>query len=67
MEALDFRSAPDGEILVQIRLLGTGKQTGLPSTRDDVFQVWTVREGKAFRCRVFFDRDEALEAVGLQD
>ena len=30
-------------------------------------QVWTMRDGKAVRCQVFAQREEALEAVGLSE
>jgi ketosteroid isomerase-like protein len=33
----------------------------------DVFQVWTLREGKVTRYAWFRTRDEALEAAGLRE
>jgi ketosteroid isomerase-like protein len=33
----------------------------------DVFQVWTLREGKVIRYAWFQTREEALEAAGLRE
>ncbi len=33
----------------------------------EMFQVWDVRNGKAIRCEVFEEQEEALEAVGLRE
>ena len=30
-------------------------------------QVWTIRDGKVVRMRVFADRAQALEAAGLSE
>jgi ketosteroid isomerase-like protein len=32
-----------------------------------LFQVWTLRDGKVVEMRMFMDRVEALEAVGLSE
>jgi ketosteroid isomerase-like protein len=31
----------------------------------DIFFVWTIRDGRAIRLRMFYKRDQALEAAGL--
>ena len=31
----------------------------------EIFFVWTIRDGRAVRLRMFYKRDQALEAVGL--
>ena len=31
----------------------------------DIFFVWTIRDGRAVRLRMFYQRDQALKAVGL--
>jgi len=33
----------------------------------DVFFVWTFRDGRAVRMRMFYRREEALQAVGLAE
>jgi ketosteroid isomerase-like protein len=33
----------------------------------DVFQVWTLRDGRVVKWRVFETREEALEAAGLRE
>jgi ketosteroid isomerase-like protein len=63
-EPQEMRGAPGGEVLAHIKLVGTAKRTGIPIDRE-VWHAWTVRDGLGFRCRVFFDRDAALAAVGL--
>ena|ERR1700730_3013940 len=32
-----------------------------------IFFVWTIRDGRAVRLRMFYRREQALEAVGLRD
>jgi ketosteroid isomerase-like protein len=32
----------------------------------EIFFVWTVRDGRAVRLRMFYKRDQALKAAGLQ-
>ena len=31
----------------------------------EIFFVWTIRDGRAVRLRMFYKRDQALKAVGL--
>jgi ketosteroid isomerase-like protein len=33
----------------------------------DIFFVWTIRDGRAVRLRMFYARDQALKAVGLAE
>jgi len=44
-------------------LRGRGKQSGA-EVAWDVWQVWTLRDGKLARGRGYTSRDEALEALG---
>jgi hypothetical protein len=32
-----------------------------------VTHLWTMRDGRPVRCRVFREREEALEAAGLSE
>jgi ketosteroid isomerase-like protein len=43
-----------------------------PNESDAIFELriahlWTVRDGEIIRCKVFPDREKALEAVGLSE
>jgi len=54
-----------GESVVAIvRQRGRSKATGLPADMHFAM-VWTVRDGKQFRMRMYASPDEALEATGL--
>jgi ketosteroid isomerase-like protein len=53
-------------VYVRIRLHGRGRGSGVELDQE-IFHVWEVRDGKAFRCRVFWRQDEAREAAGLAD
>jgi ketosteroid isomerase-like protein len=33
----------------------------------EIFFIWTIRDGRAVRLRMFYKRDEALQAVGLSE
>jgi ketosteroid isomerase-like protein len=69
----DFRIEIDGveeidskRVLVFMRASSTGRASGLrmaaPSTN-----VYDLIDGKIKRIRIFWDRSEALKAVGLED
>ena len=68
----DFRVDPlevfkRGEMLfTRVRLSSTGKTSGA-MTEDVLYQVLTVRQGRAIRVDFFRKRAEALEAVGLSE
>ena len=61
----DYRDAGD-QILVYIRFTGRGKSSGIEIERP-MAHVNTVRDGKVVRHETFWDRAEALEAVGLRE
>ena len=44
----------------------TGRQSGVPVELNSG-QVWTLRGGKVLRTENYTDRDEALEAAGLEE
>lgn len=54
------------EVLVAGWQRGRGKGSGV-EVSEEIFSVWTVRSGKAVRQRMFRDRAEALDAVGLSE
>ena len=53
-------------VLAVITFSGQGRQSGV-EVNMEVFQLWTFRDGKVVRGQGFFEREEALEAVGLSD
>ena len=71
-EFSDFEAHPEeiidgGEhVVVVVFQRGTGRVSGATVERL-VGQVWTVREGRAVRWRIFTDKAEALEAAGLSE
>jgi ketosteroid isomerase-like protein len=53
-------------IVVPIRLTGKAPSTGLALDYRAI-HVWTMRNGKAIRLRLYESRDRALEAAGLRE
>ncbi len=64
-EPEEFFEAPDGQIVVYMTITGVGRASGAPWDQAAA-HVYELREGQVARLRVFMDRDEALEAVGLR-
>ena len=62
-EPQDFIDAGD-HVVVEVHEQGKGKGSGVPFEQMHT-QVWTVRDGKLVRWRLFADGAQALEAVGL--
>ena len=58
--------APDGRVVVLFWHRGKGRTSGL-AMEIAAAQILTVRDGKTTRIDNYEDRDEALEAVGLQN
>ena len=52
-------------VFVAARQAGVGKHSGV-ETADEVFAVWTFRDGKVTRLEHLRDRDDALRAAGLE-
>jgi ketosteroid isomerase-like protein len=50
-------------VVVPVSLRARGKETGL-EVEQRIFQVWSVRDGKAARVEVFATLEEAMEAAG---
>jgi ketosteroid isomerase-like protein len=55
--------AGDG-VLASITLRGKGRTSGVLSEQS-VFHLYEVRDGKAYRCKVFSEEGEARRAAGL--
>jgi uncharacterized protein len=54
------------DVIAVMRLWGRGKRSGVPVEARQS-HVWTLREGKMWRLRVYDTKDEALRAVGLEE
>jgi ketosteroid isomerase-like protein len=51
-------------VVVYVRVVARGGSSGVGLDRRTA-HIWSIRDGRATRCEVYFDRTEALEAVGL--
>jgi ketosteroid isomerase-like protein len=56
----------DDRVLVPMCLSGKARSTGL-SFEYHAIHVWTLRDGKATRLRLYESMDRALEAAGLRE
>ena len=65
LEPTEFIDAGD-RVLAGFTLTGRGKQGGV-ETSWNVWQVWTLRDGKFVHGQAFTARKEALEAAGLSE
>ena len=65
LEPQDFVDSED-TVVVSIRLVGVGKESGVETTADAA-HVWTFRDGKIIRQTTFQTMAEALEAAGLSE
>jgi uncharacterized protein len=53
-------------VLARTRHLMRGKASGL-DVEKVIFQLWTLRDGRIVRVRMYYDEHAALEAAGPQD
>jgi ketosteroid isomerase-like protein len=60
-----FLDAHD-RVVVFARIVAVGRESGVPIELETT-HVWTIREGRASAMRVYRNRSEALEAVGLRE
>ena len=67
IEADEFRELGDERVLVLTRVGGRGKTTGLDLTRMGTAgaNLWDLRDGKVMRYVSYFDRERALDDLGL--
>jgi ketosteroid isomerase-like protein len=54
------------QVLASVTLRGRGKQSDVEASWD-VWNLWTVRDGKVVHGQGFTSRHEALEAAGLEE
>jgi ketosteroid isomerase-like protein len=59
-----FFDVDDERVLVFVRAVGTGKQSGAEAEAR-VAHEFTLRDGLLVRIKLYADRDEALAAAGL--
>ena len=53
-------------VLVFVHVVAVGRESGVPIDLETA-HLWTIRDGRAKSARVYRDRSEALEAVGLRE
>ncbi|MFL5867016.1 MAG: nuclear transport factor 2 family protein, partial [Thermoleophilaceae bacterium] len=70
----DYRMAPerfidvsDNRVLVFSREGGRGKGSGAEVQTHSTAHLWTLRNGRAVRMQSYWERADALEAVGLTE
>ena len=65
VEDAEFRPVDDDQVLALFRMVTKGKGSGIEMDRLDAI-AYRLRDGKIIRSEYFNDREQALEAVGLQ-
>jgi ketosteroid isomerase-like protein len=65
VEPLDAKATGE-EVFLWVRFTGHGAASRAPLEME-LAHVYTFRDGRATRCVEYFDRAEALEAVGLRE
>jgi ketosteroid isomerase-like protein len=65
LEIKEAMSAGD-DVVLNVRFSGRGKRSGV-DVASSLWHVWSLREGKAVRWRIFPTKQEALEAAGLSE
>jgi ketosteroid isomerase-like protein len=53
-------------LVVEVHTVGHGRASGI-RIENRIVHIWTIREGKATRFRVFPTRQEALDELGLAE
>jgi len=54
------------DVIAVLRSLGRGKRSGVPVEQRQS-HVWTLRDGKLRRLRIYPSKTEALKVVGLEE
>jgi len=62
-----FIDARDDRVLVFSREGGRGKGSGAEVQTHLTAHLWTLKDGKAVRMQSYWERSDALEAVGLSE
>ena len=60
-----FFDVDDEHVLVFVHVSVVGTESGIP-VESDAAHVFTIRDGLVVYFKVYWDRDEALEAAGLR-
>ena len=58
--------AAGDKVVAAVTFRGRGKHSGI-ATSWDLWQLWTLRDGKAVRGQAFTKKAEAFEAAGLRE
>ena len=66
LELRELIDAGDETVVAIVHQSGRSKATGLP-VEMDFAQVWTVRDGRQLRMRMYADPDEGRRAAGLAE
>jgi ketosteroid isomerase-like protein len=68
-DAEEYRELDDERILVPLRNVGRGKASGLElgQIRTDAANLFHLRDGKVTRLVTYFNRDRALDDLGLRE
>jgi ketosteroid isomerase-like protein len=64
-EAAEFRELAGKRVLVLMRHGGRGKASGV-ATENEGASVWDICDGKATKLAIYWDRDRAFAALGLE-
>jgi ketosteroid isomerase-like protein len=54
------------DVIAALHVRARGRQSGVPVERRE-WHVWTLRDSKLWRLRIYATKPEALEAVGLSE
>jgi uncharacterized protein len=66
VEVEDLIAAADGRVVMLVHLTGRGRGSGVPLDFREA-NIFTIRGGRIVSVREYFDRERALEAVGLRE
>jgi ketosteroid isomerase-like protein len=66
IEIEDLIAADDERVVMLVHLTGRGRGSGVPLDFQEA-NVFTIRGGRIVTVKEYFDREQALEAVGLRD
>jgi ketosteroid isomerase-like protein len=66
LDDIEFRPAPDDQVIALFTMVTTGKGSGIEVKRGDAI-VYRLSEDKIARTEYFNDQDAALEAAGLSE
>jgi uncharacterized protein len=67
MVAEEFIDVGEDQVLVFAREGGRGKGSGAKVQTNPTAHLYTLRDGKAVRMQSYWERSDALEAVGLRE